>query len=457
MGYLGCAQQGNYRFNNFGNRTILLAGNVTGSVEDFGLAYYNPARLTEVKTNGFAFNAKAYEYGTYKLKNAVDENSAPKDSQFSAIPSTAAGTFSLFGSRFAYSLFTKYSTRARLTYRTDIIEDDIISQLPGQESYIIDFALNNVLNEQLIGLTWAHAINEKFSLGISVFGSIYKQEGGTNLEYTLQAEDNRVAYYRNRPNFRQESYGLLVKVGASYHFPKFDFGVNVNVPYLEVYEKGRFNYQNVVAGIGSESDQLYNYKLNDLKTSRKEPLGVSLGAGIPIKTHKLHVNLDYVSGLDSYSRIDVPAIDTGEDDLTTISFAERRKSIINFGVGGEFFINKYVNLYTGFSTDFNAIATDSDMVDLSNQPTVNSDLGSDFIHGSLGAQLKLKWGNLIVGATHTRSTTDFVSPSSIPTNDLDIANDTYAVLSYSRWQFIVGLDIPFLDKKVNEVKNKTKE
>ncbi len=53
--YCALAQYGNYRYNNFGNRTILLAGNVTGSVEDFGLAYYNPARLTEVENNGFAF------------------------------------------------------------------------------------------------------------------------------------------------------------------------------------------------------------------------------------------------------------------------------------------------------------------------------------------------------------------------------------------------------------------
>jgi hypothetical protein len=34
MGSCVFAQLGNYWFNNFGNRTILLAGNVTGSVED---------------------------------------------------------------------------------------------------------------------------------------------------------------------------------------------------------------------------------------------------------------------------------------------------------------------------------------------------------------------------------------------------------------------------------------
>ena len=451
MGYFGLAQQGNYKFNNFGNKTILLAGNVTGSVEDFGLAYYNPARLTEIKTNGFAFNARAYEYGTYKLKNAIDENSSPKDSQFSAVPSTAAGTFSLFGTRFAYSFFSKYATNSRLNYRTDIIEDDLVEILPGQERYTIDFLVNNILKEQLIGLTWAHAINEKFSLGISVFGSVYKSEGGTNLEYSIQGEDNRVAYYRNRPDFRQDSYGLVVKLGASYHFSKFDFGVNINVPYLEVYQKGRFNYQNVISGIGPNNDQLYNYKLNELNAKRKEPLGVSLGAGIPIKTHTLHVNLDYVASLSSYSRLEVPDIDTGQDALTSISFIERRKSILNFGVGGEFYVNEFVNLYTGFSTDFNAISTDSDLLDVQGNPTINSDLGSDYIHVSMGAELKLKRANLIVGATYTRSTTDFLSPSSIPSDDLNIAEDTQAVLSYTRWQFIVGLDIPFLNTKVDDL------
>lgn len=457
-GYCALAQQGNYKFNNFGNRTILLGGNVTGSVEDFGLAYYNPARLTEIENNGFAFNAKAYEYSTYKLKNAIDENSAPKDSQFSAIPTTAAGTFSLFGTRFAYSFFTKYATNARLNYRTGIIEDDLVDILPGQERYTIDFLVNNVLNEQLIGLTWAHAINEKFSLGISVFGSVYKYEGGTNLEYSIQAEDNRVAYYQNRPNFRQDSYGLVVKIGASYHFPKFDFGVNINVPYLEVFHKGRFNYQKIISGISPDNDQLYNYKLDNLNANRKEPLGVSLGAGIPIKTHTLHVNLDYVLGLSPYSRLEVPDIDTGNDDLTSISFEERRRSVINFGVGGEFYLNEFVNLYTGFSTDFNALSTDSDVLEVEGNPAINSDFGSDYIHASMGAELKLKWANLILGATHTRSTTDFLSPSSIPSDDLNIAEDTHAVLSFTRWQFIVGLDIPFLNKKVNDVlKGKTTE
>ena len=69
LGMFSYAQQGKYKFNNFGNRSILLSGNVTGSVTDIGLTYYNPSRLTEVENTGFAFNARAYQLSSLKLSN----------------------------------------------------------------------------------------------------------------------------------------------------------------------------------------------------------------------------------------------------------------------------------------------------------------------------------------------------------------------------------------------------
>ncbi|WP_297690946.1 hypothetical protein [uncultured Eudoraea sp.] len=44
----GRGQEGNYKFDNYGNQSMLLNGNVTGSATDLGLAYYNPARLVFV-------------------------------------------------------------------------------------------------------------------------------------------------------------------------------------------------------------------------------------------------------------------------------------------------------------------------------------------------------------------------------------------------------------------------
>lgn len=458
VGHIGIAQQGNYKYNNFGNRTILLAGNVTGSVEDFGLAYYNPARLTEIKNDGFAFNAKAYEYSTYKLDDAIDGNATLRDSKFNTLPSMAAGTFSLFGTRFAYSVFTKYATNTNLNFRSELLEKDIIETLPGTEKYNIDFRINYLLREQLLGLTWAQAVTDKFSLGISLFGSIYRYGGGSNLEYTIQAQDNGVAYYQNRPSFRQDSYGVFVKIGGSYHFPAFDFGVNVNLPYMEVFKKGRFDYQSVISGIGQDSDQLFSYKLNDLESKRKEPLGISIGAGVPIARNKLHINLDYMKDLASYQRIEVPEIDTGQTEPTAVAFEERRKAVLNFGVGAEIYVNEMVNLYAGFSTDFNSIVSSSNIMAIAGNSSGYTDLDNDYFHTGFGAVLKFSWASLIVGATHTKNTTDFNSPYKFQSDDIDLGESSLSVLSFTRWQFIAGLDIPFLNRKLIDVqKGKTED
>ena len=63
------SQEGNYKFDNYGNSSMLLSGNVTGSVKDIAVTYYNPARLTVLESTMFAFNAQTYQTSSYKLSN----------------------------------------------------------------------------------------------------------------------------------------------------------------------------------------------------------------------------------------------------------------------------------------------------------------------------------------------------------------------------------------------------
>ena len=64
-----CFGQGYYNSENFGNRSLLLSGNVTGSVDDLGLTYYNPARIALLESPSFSINAKAYQVNSLKLEN----------------------------------------------------------------------------------------------------------------------------------------------------------------------------------------------------------------------------------------------------------------------------------------------------------------------------------------------------------------------------------------------------
>jgi hypothetical protein len=444
------AQQGNYKFNNFGNRSILLSGNVTGSVTDIGLTYYNPSRLTEVENTGFAFNAKAYQLSSLKVSNVFVEDSNINSTSFNGVPSMAGGTFSLFGTRFGYSFISKSRADNNISYSSDFLRDNILNIFPNAEAYRVTTNLRTKVKDDWFGLTWAKRISEKFSLGISAFGSNYEYSGGSNLNHTIDSSD-RVSFYQNTVGFSQKSYGLFVKLGANYHFKTFDLGVNVNLPYIEVYNDGRFNYNKVISGVGTEFDQFYSYDLQNLTAQRREPLGVSAGAGIPVGKGKLHLNIDYVHGLSVYNRIDIPSIDSGNSELTPVLFKEERKDIVNFGAGFEIHMTDRIKSYLSFSTDYNAFIRNANIFDLNTNESREINIGEDFMHYSFGIDLKLNFASIILGTTYTNSSAEFINPTDIDQSGVIFNADSLAKIEYSRWQFVVGIEIPVLEK-INPIK-----
>ena len=449
------SQQGNYKFNNFGNRSILLSGNVTGSVEDLGLTIYNPARLTEVENVGFSFNAKAYQLTNLKLTNVVDnQQSKLENTNFNSVSTMAGGVFNLFGTRFAYSYLTKNRYSFNLNYGNNLIIDDISEDFPEVILHNVNVGLGSSVKDDWSGLTWAYQVTNKLSLGISLFGSIYEYKGNTDLSHTIKSSDNSVAYYQNLAGFKQKSYGLFMKLGANYHFKKFDLGLNVNLPYIEVYEEGSFNYKKTIAGVGLQYDQYLETFYDDLDSKRREPLGVSVGAGVPIGKSKLHQNIDFMSGIKKYDKLNIPNINTGESELTPVNFNESRKAIINFGVGAEIYLNDSFKSYFGFTTDFNAFDSDANIFDLTSDETKEINIGEDFYHMSLGIDWKLNWASIIFGITYTQGSTEFMSPFKLDIDKINTQDTQSSNLNYNRWQFVVGLEIPLFDEKVNSILSK---
>lgn len=65
--------------------------------------------------------------------------------------------------------------------------------------------------------------------------------------------------------------------------------------------------------------------------------------------------------------------------------------------------------------------------------------------------LSLKWGQIVLGATYSRTTSPFEEGVDIPDDILDDgALDFVTNITFRRWRFIVGLKIPLLQGKLNE-------
>jgi hypothetical protein len=243
-------------------------------------------------------------------------------------------------------------------------------------------------------------------------------------------------------------------VGANYKFNKFDLGLNINLPYIEVYDKGSYSYSEVLAGVSSDYNNFVDNYFDNLSGTRKEPLGISLGAGIPIKKSKLSLNIDYVSGLANYQRLIIPDINRGNGELTPVNFNEERRPVFNFGAGIEFYLSEKFKGYGGFSTDYSSIENGANIFNLGSQENKDINLGSNFYHMSLGVDWKLSWSSLIMGFTYTSSSQSFANPYAVDLGGIEIESNLNPQLKYTRWQFVVGIDVPIFSKKVNSILGK---
>jgi long-subunit fatty acid transport protein len=450
------AQQGNYKYNQYGNRSILLTGNVTGSVSDIGLTYYNPAKLSDIEIDGFAFNARAYQLNSLKIDPLITDGNAISNTSFTGVPSLAGGTFNLFDEKFAYVFLSKYRINTDLSTNYNELNQSIIEQFPQSEALSLSANIANDIREDWYGLSWAHKVNKQLSLGISLFGVYYKYKGRRSTNKTFQYEENKVATDLIEYRFEQKSYGLNLKVGASYKIDNVDLGLNATLPYVQLIGSGSYRVKIISSGTTDGSDRFYDYRFNDVSSNRRVPFGVSAGAGIRLKKSRIHLNIDYMSHLNEYQRLDIPEVDLGEDLPSQIVFNEKRRNVFNVGIGGELFISDTFKTFFGLSTDFDSLQDETTFFDFTTTNADEFSAGSNYYHISGGVDWTLKWANLILGLTYSQGANSISLDSNIVEREPLIERSNSTEVINRRLQLVLGFEIPFLDSEMRSLRNKVK-
>ena len=437
--------QGYYNQENFGNRSLLLSGNVTGSVDDLGLTYYNPARIALIENPVFSINAKAYQVNSVTFKNVFGTDDKLSDSEFEGVPSLVAGTFKIekwAKHHFAYSFISKQRSNIGFNISRELDLDKIGDETEDVDRLVANLELNNKERDEWFGMSWGMKIRDNFSIGISSFVSVYSFNTNYDLRFSSLDQSQDVSFFNNEIKLGQNSYGMFWKLGLAWKLSKIDLGLNVDLPYLEVIKNGKFRYQKFLSGTIDGSDQFEYYDLKDLESNRKEPLGISFGAGLPWGKHKFHVKADWHGSLSEYDRLVIPDFEDGREGFV---FKESLRSVINFGAGAELYINDGLNFYASFSTDFSPVETNANIFDIiyDEDSETDANFDADYLHYGFGVEFKLKKVELIIGATYSSASGDFADPIDFPLEGIEIpTNDDPSRITYSRWRFIVGLEIP---------------
>lgn len=443
--------QGNYRLENFGNKSILLNGNVTGTVSDLGLSYYNPARLGLVDNPSFAISAKAFELSNIKLENTFGNSERVKNSNFNGIPTMVAGTFEIKNfpkDKFAYSFISRYRNRYDINYSSGLVNGDFINGSDGNEDVLSRANINTDLREEWIGLTWAKPIKRNFSVGASLFLSIYNYSGSSNVNFAAKNEQDNVLLYDNTIGYEQKTYGLFLKLAAAWKSDDIELGFNFNLPHLKLLGNGGFSGEEILSGTNNDIFNLAEF--GNLDSKRRTALGASLGAGFNLNKNKIHANIEWYNGVEEYERLDISTLDLNAFTNQDFNFNESLKPVVNFGVGAEIYLNDIWKAYSSFSTDYSAYKNQTTVFNLISSINEEADTRTNYWHYGLGLSANLSWASFVSGAILSTTSAEFANPIDFPSGELEAVENEISKLSLNRWRFIIGVEIPLFVEKIEK-------
>ncbi|NRA94139.1 MAG: hypothetical protein HRU26_15925 [Psychroserpens sp.] len=446
------AQEGNYNFEHFGNQSSLLTGNVIASGTDLALSFYNPSRLSFSEDKGFIINVKAYQYNQFEFTDNLDDISKSSNDQFNAIPSIVAGKFKLKflpNHDFSYTFISRYRSSLNFDYNSGVLEiNDSNNDL---QNAFLNLGINDDIKDEWLGLTWSYKFNDNFGIGISSFLSIYELNSRSDVTLSNLNNDDSVSLSTSQLNYSQNTYGLFFKIGGTWNFSKMNIGFNISLPHINLRKEASLTLQEFSSGFGDE-DVFSLRSYDDLNNLRRTAMSIETGIQYNLGKHRIHGKLQWFSKVGNYERFEIPE-ELFEQGLSQSQFNEAYGSVINFGIGTEIYLSERIRMIGSMSSDFNAHNSSVSILDQFSTDEKNVNVFGDFWHFGFGTEISTNWGEIVLGATYSRTSVDFNdedTPISIgQDNNLD---NVLNRLSYQRYRIIFGIEIPFLKEKIKNLK-----
>ena len=424
-------QTSNYWSRNFNEESSLLSGAVVGGGAGASAIFYNPASISEIKESKLSLNASLFSYELLNAQNAWGENIDFHDSRGYVIP------------RF-FSYMFKPKTNPNWSFEVAVLnnanfltentvyvdkEIDILNHNPGTERYTAFGKYSSKLRDDWFGIGGSFVLNEKLSMGGSMFVSAKSQDYSymNDIEAgSSPSVDNitdKTAYfsakYSELEYLKFNDYRVLWKFGLLYKEELLSIGINITSPSIgNIYSDGKrlFRKRSQVNISDPETGApLPNYLISDYKEKKgvqvnsKSPLSIALGLTYhnQTKTKTFYFTVEYFSKISPYKMVE--AVES--DNLTTgtiyedtenddwLTYMNGANQVFNAAIGYRWIINKKLMILSGFRTDFNNIRNLGLTPSEENKMVKSFEL--DKYHVTTGLTIQIKGHEFITGIQYT--------------------------------------------------------
>jgi hypothetical protein len=418
----------------------LLGGAVVGSVLDLSGTYYNPGGVALIKEPSIIEAAKVFHYPNVILRGHKHEDINFSTSTIEPAPSLLAGSFSLKG---LGNHWVGYSFLTRHYVSTGIIGSfvslhDVLPD-PGIEDISSNLRLNIKMTESWFGISWAFKIKKTIGIGVSPYLLVRSHNSSIQTLSQALTSDGNISIAANGREYRYMNYRFLWKMGAAFDFDRITLGLTLTTPSLKIYGKGSTGLNKTIVGLDLNDDRVKDNFIatnhqDKLDTDYKTPLSIGIGLTYKFENIRLYGSAEWFAGIAKYKVMqgkDFMAQSTGE--IKSISITHELESVLNLGIGIEYIFTPKLKTYASFTTDFSAVAPDSDTnLSISSWDIYHMMAGTDFKLGSLSFTLGIGY------ALGSHMTARFTKEEEMAAQEFLEKTISQLEYKFSSFKFILG-------------------
>lgn len=413
------AQDANYWSGAYSTAGFIAPGAVIFNNRDSGVYYYNPALLALSTKNTVSVTANLYQLSAITLKNGFGSGSDLKKWAGSYSPIMVAGTITLNKDKplvIGYSLQKSTHMNFDIDHRENGMRNVLEEYYsPGEEFYIGQITEHNRINQTVGQVSLGKKVSDAFSIGLTLEGLLRNQNFSENFSSRAiinNAQNDETAFqpYTGTTEYYETkvlTIGARAKLGASYDAGRHHFGLLLTSPMLNLHGSGTVLSDLTITNLhlveGAPAiNQLGNNRQSKLKSRYKTPFSAALGYAYDYGRGQISLTSEYFSSLDKYDMITLKPLsflrpDDGSANsnaANNLRFMDKRKSVINLGIGSNYRVNEKLTTYLALRTDFTYFKPD--LKEESTGYYHNTSLWNIY-HLQLGANIKRRKFNLRTG------------------------------------------------------------
>ncbi len=429
------AQENNYWNIQYGTRSTLLGGAVIGSVSDLSATFYNPGAIALFPDVKFILSAQVYQLDNFKIKDGAAEG---KDLDYSSIvPSPNFVAFDLGfnflgDDRLAFSILTRQN--ANLEFSTRIIDSlEVIESSPGKESFAGGINTEKKFNDVWGGITYSTKLSNTVGIGITGYVS-YRSHGASAITILQALQSNgEIASFSNINNYRFNNCRTLLKAGIGFNLDPLTVGLTVTSPSLNIFGSGSVGTHLFISGVDSSRFDS-NYQ-EDIKSKINSSWAAALGGAYNFGNIKLHLSAEWYDAISKFDVLDTePYISQSSGEELTNDLTHEAKSIINFGLGLDYFATDSLIFSLSVTSDFSAYVENT-------TTNLASYSAWDIIHLAGGSTFNIWKSEITLGVVYSFGSQTLANKIDITPEGDENSLDRQSDFEYSQIKVLLGFEM----------------